>query len=65
MLQTAHSFECSTNVEFLGCAEEVFDTGMCVIVAAKDFNGFLDPGEIRVSTSIRRIEESTGKECQD
>jgi hypothetical protein len=43
VLQAADGLELATNVEVLGGREEVLDTGVGVIVAAKDQLGFLDP----------------------
>ena len=43
MLKTVDGLKLSTNVELLGNAEEVLDTGVSVIVAAEDIDGLLDP----------------------
>lgn len=43
MLKTVDSLELATNVELLGGGKEVLDTGVSVIVAAKDLLGLVDP----------------------
>jgi hypothetical protein len=44
VLKTADGLELSADVKVLGDAEEVLDTGMCVVVTAKDQLGLLNPG---------------------
>jgi hypothetical protein len=43
VLETVDSLKLTTNVELLSGVEEVFDTGVSVIVAAENLLGLVDP----------------------
>ena len=45
VFQTVEGLDLATDVELLGCVEEVLGTGVGVIVAAEDVDGLLDPAE--------------------
>lgn len=45
VLELVDSLKLTTNVELLSGVEEVLDTGVSVIVAAKDLLGLVDPIE--------------------
>jgi hypothetical protein len=45
VLELVDSLKLTTNVELLSGVEEVLDTGVSVIVAAKDLLGLVDPVE--------------------
>ena len=46
MLQAVDSLKLTTDVELLSAGEEVLDTRVGVVVAAKDKLGLLDPFEL-------------------
>lgn len=43
VLNTLNSLELTTDVELVGGAEEILDTGVGIVIAAKDLNGLLGP----------------------
>lgn len=43
MLKTVNGLELTTNIKLLGGVEEVLNTGVRVIIAAKDLLGLVDP----------------------
>ena len=43
VLKTVNGLELTTNIKLLGGVEEVLDTGVSVIIAAKDLLGLVDP----------------------
>jgi hypothetical protein len=43
MLKTVNGLELTTDIKLLGGVEEVLDTGVSVIIAAKDLLGLVDP----------------------
>ncbi|VUC36812.1 unnamed protein product [Clonostachys rosea] len=45
VLQTLDSLELATNIEFLGDVEEVLDTGVSIIITAKNLDGLVGPSE--------------------
>lgn len=49
MLQTVDGLELATNVKLLGGVEKVLDTGVGVVVAAKDILGLVDSAGLLVS----------------
>lgn len=59
VLETIDGLKLTTDVELLGGREEVLDTRVGVIVAAKDLLGLLDPVE-RSSASRCQATEATG-----
>lgn len=58
MLKAADGLELSTNVKVLRDAEEVLDTGVRVVVAAKDQLGLLNPGVARKLVSTNLVERA-------
>lgn len=44
MLETVDGLELTTDIELLGSTKEVLDTGVGVVVGAKDELGLVDPG---------------------
>jgi hypothetical protein len=43
VLKTVNGLELTTDIKLLGGVEEVLDTGVSVIIAAKDLLGLVDP----------------------
>lgn len=63
MLELVDSLELTTNVELLSGMEEVVDTGVKVIIAAKDLLGFEHPsGE---TDGLVQATQATTEVCRD
>lgn len=52
MLKTVNGLDLTTDVKLLGGAEEVLDTGVGVVVAAKDVLGLVNPEHKQATLAI-------------
>lgn len=61
MLKTLDSLELAANVELLGDVEEVLDTGVSIIITAKNLDSLVGPS---ASVSSRFRARRTRESCQ-